>query len=50
VAVVESVARRSGWNEAEVGALLYGPQPADDPALVRLAGALDELEKKVGQS
>jgi hypothetical protein len=49
-AVVESVARRSGWNEAQVGALLYGPPPADDPALVRLAGALDELEKKVGQS
>lgn len=50
VAVVESVARRSGWAEAQVGALLYGPPPADDAELVRLADTLDSLEQKVGES
>jgi hypothetical protein len=47
VAVVESTARRSGWNEARVGALLYGPPATDDPALVRLASDLDDLEQAV---
>jgi hypothetical protein len=46
-AIVNSVARRSGWNEAQVGALLYGPLPTDDPALVQLADALDVLETAV---
>jgi hypothetical protein len=46
-AIVDSVARRSGWNEAQVGALLYGPLPTDDPALVQLADALDVLETAV---
>jgi hypothetical protein len=30
-----------------VGDLLYGPPPADDAGLVRLAGALDELTRSV---
>jgi hypothetical protein len=46
-AVVESAARRSGWDETQVGELLYGPPPADDPALVRLVDALDMLEAAV---
>ncbi len=43
-AVVEVVAARSGSDAAEVDALLYGGPPADDPALVRLAGDLRTLE------
>jgi hypothetical protein len=46
-AIVDSVARRSGRDATEVGALLYGPLPVDDPALVRLADALDVLETAV---
>ncbi|MFD9963724.1 DUF4350 domain-containing protein [Amycolatopsis sp. NPDC058986] len=46
-AVVESVSARSGRSGAEVGAMLYGPPPADDPALVRLADELDKLESEV---
>ncbi|WP_179956782.1 DUF4350 domain-containing protein [Amycolatopsis anabasis] len=46
-AVVAALAARSGRNPAELGALLYGPPPETDPGLVRLAGALDELEKEV---
>ncbi|MDT7727526.1 MAG: hypothetical protein QOI21_4102 [Actinomycetota bacterium] len=49
-AVVEAVAARSGWDTARAGALLFGPPPVDDPALVRLANDLDVLEKEVGQS
>ena len=33
--------------EAQVGALLYGPLPTDDPALVQLADALDVLETAI---
>jgi hypothetical protein len=46
-AVVEAVARRSGWDENRVGALLYGPLPDGDPALVLMASELDELEHAV---
>ncbi|MFE0028166.1 DUF4350 domain-containing protein [Amycolatopsis sp. NPDC059021] len=46
-AVVETVSARSGRSGAEVGAVLYGPPPADDPALVRLADELDKLESEV---
>ncbi|HEV7980637.1 DUF4350 domain-containing protein [Amycolatopsis sp.] len=49
-AIVETVAVRSGRDAERVGALLFGPPPADDPALVRLANELDVLEKEVGQS
>ncbi|MDQ6874592.1 MAG: DUF4350 domain-containing protein, partial [Actinomycetota bacterium] len=41
--LVESVAGRTRRTPAEVGALLFGAAPSDDPGLVRLAGALDQL-------
>ena len=45
-AVVAAVAARSSRPAAEVGALLYGAAPADDASLVRLADALDDLERE----
>lgn len=42
-ALVALVAARTGRSATDVHALLYGPQPADDAALVRLAGDLDAL-------
>jgi len=42
--VVEVVADRTGSDPAVVDALLYGDPPADDAALVRLAGDLSTLE------
>ena len=39
--VVAAVAIRSGRPDADVHAVLYGPAPADDAALVALADALD---------
>jgi hypothetical protein len=47
---VEPVARRSGWASAEVDRVLYGPQPADDPALIRLSNELDQLDRTVRRS
>lgn len=41
------VAERTGMPATEVGALLYGGEPQDDPALVRLAQALPRLETAV---
>ena len=41
--VVGAVAARTGRAPADVDALLYGPPPDDDRALVRLADALDAL-------
>jgi hypothetical protein len=46
-AVVSAVAARSGWPATEVSALLYGPAPGDDAALVRFADNLDRLEREV---
>jgi hypothetical protein len=46
-AVVAAVAARSSRPPVEVGALLYGAAPADDASLVRLADALDDLEREV---
>jgi hypothetical protein len=48
--LVELVARRSSRAGADVEALLYGPPPADDDALVRLARDLDALTKEVSGS
>ena len=42
-AVVAAVAARSGQPDAVVHAVLYGPPPADDAALVALAGTLDPI-------
>jgi hypothetical protein len=49
-ALVEAVAARAGRSPGEVAALLYGAAPADDAALVRLAEALDALEREVRRS
>lgn len=46
-AVVPAVAVRAGRRGEEVAALLYGPAPADDAALVSLATELDTLEREV---
>jgi hypothetical protein len=42
-ALVTTLAGRSGRDPREVDALLFGPPPPDDEALVRLADALDGL-------
>lgn len=42
-----AVASRTGESPTVVQALLYGPPPADDDALVRLADDLDALERRV---
>ncbi|MER6874191.1 DUF4350 domain-containing protein, partial [Amycolatopsis sp. NPDC000673] len=34
----------------EVGAVLYGPSPSDETALVRLADELDAVEREVERS
>ena len=49
-ALVELVTRRTGRAAAGVQALLYGPPPADDSALVRLAHDLDALTLEVSGS
>jgi hypothetical protein len=46
-AVVDAVVRRTDRTGPDIGALLYGAAPADDAALVRLADALDALEREV---
>lgn len=46
-ALVAAVADRTGRPAAAVAALLAGPAPPDDPALVRLADDLDILEQEV---
>jgi hypothetical protein len=44
------VAARSGMSTADVHALLFGPAPGDDAALVRLKAQLDALERTVRRS
>jgi hypothetical protein len=46
-AVVDAVAARTRRSVPEIGALLYGAEPADDAALVRLAGQLDALDREI---
>jgi hypothetical protein len=48
-ALVAVVAERSGTPPARVHSLLYGAEPPDDPALVRLARALPDLELAAGR-
>ncbi|GAA4720970.1 DUF4350 domain-containing protein [Isoptericola chiayiensis] len=45
--VVDAVVRASGRHPDDVGALLYGPPPADDAELQELARRLDTLESEV---
>jgi hypothetical protein len=49
-AVVEGVARRTGQPGGDIDALLYGADPTDDAALVRLARDLDAVERAVRNS
>ncbi|GAA3541242.1 DUF4350 domain-containing protein [Amycolatopsis ultiminotia] len=49
-AIVDTVSARTGRSQAEIGAVLYGPPPADEPALVRLADELDRVEREVERS
>lgn len=49
-AIVESAATRSGRAPADIGRLLYGPDPVDDAGLVRLAADLDHLDSEVRRS
>ncbi|WP_406641159.1 DUF4350 domain-containing protein [Amycolatopsis sp. WGS_07] len=49
-AVVETVSARTGRAPNEVGAVLYGPPPSDEAALVRLADELDAVEREVERS
>ncbi len=45
--VISAVSARSGSAEPLVAAMLFGPAPTDDAALVALADDLDALERKV---
>ncbi|WP_219464241.1 DUF4350 domain-containing protein [Nonomuraea rhizosphaerae] len=47
--LVAAVAVRTGQDAQQVGAALYGPPPADDAALVALAGYLDVIERNVSE-
>jgi hypothetical protein len=46
-ALVTGLAQHTGRTDEELAALLYGPQPADDAALVRLADEIDALTREV---
>jgi Domain of unknown function (DUF4350) len=46
-AVGRELAGRTGRGEQDIRAMLYGPVPGDDAALVRLATDLDALEAQV---
>jgi len=45
--VAQAFSARSGSGRARIEAMLFGPAPGDDAALVALAGDLDALEKEV---
>jgi hypothetical protein len=45
--VISAVSARSGSAAAAIEAMLFGPAPGDDAALVALAGDLDALEREV---
>jgi uncharacterized protein DUF4350 len=45
--VVAAFSARSGSGQAPIEAMLFGPAPADDAALVALADDLDALEREV---
>ncbi len=46
-AITSALAGRSALDPAELNSLLFGPPPASDGALVRLAADLDALEREV---
>ncbi|MFI9589259.1 DUF4350 domain-containing protein [Nonomuraea sp. NPDC052265] len=47
--MVAALAARIADDPQVVGAALYGPPPADDAALVALAGYLDSIERQVSE-
>ncbi|MEU0498529.1 DUF4350 domain-containing protein [Mycobacterium sp. NPDC006124] len=48
--VVETVARRIGYDPATVEYALFGPDPSDDAQLVTLSRLLDDIERQVATS
>jgi hypothetical protein len=46
-AVTSALAARSRLGQPEISSIVYGPAPATDAELVRLARSLDELERQV---
>ncbi|MEU9886826.1 DUF4350 domain-containing protein [Sphaerisporangium sp. NPDC051011] len=48
--IVAAAALKSGRDAVWVRSVMYGPIPADDAALVALAGHLDTLERQVRES
>ena len=46
-AACQELASRTGRDSGEIRAILFGPVPGDDAALVRLAADLDALEGQV---
>ncbi|WP_433328780.1 DUF4350 domain-containing protein [Spirillospora sp. CA-294931] len=48
--IVTAVTQRTAYDEATVGAALYGPEPVDDLQLVGLTDLLDDLERQVRDS
>ena len=46
-AVTSALAVRSQLGQPEISSIVYGPAPATDAELVRLARSLDELERQV---
>jgi hypothetical protein len=46
-AICRELARRTGRGEGQIHAMLFGPAPGDDAALVKLASDLDTLEGQV---
>ncbi|MFC5801661.1 DUF4350 domain-containing protein [Streptomyces formicae] len=49
-ALLPSVSARLTADDRDLSALLFGPAPADDAALIRLADQLDALEREVRTS
>lgn len=47
VGICRELARRTGRGEGQIYAMLFGPVPGDDAALVKLASDLDTLEGQV---
>jgi Domain of unknown function (DUF4350) len=45
--ISQELARRTGRGDPQIRAILFGPAPGDDAALVRLANDLDTLEGQV---
>ena len=50
VAIVQTVAQRTGQDPNIIGHALFGPPPVTDTELVNLAHALDDIERQVAHS